>query len=145
MLKTIFIISGLFFASFVQAQSGITGIWQSLNDNNEAECLVELSEMEGNIYGRISKLMKMPETARCEMCPGDLKGQPLVAMQIVERMSLNEGFYKGGKIIDYITGKWHTCEMWLKEGDPNTLVVRSYTGPLYETKYWRRVSEISMK
>lgn len=146
MTKIISFFTALFFAFALNAQTpSVTGIWQAVNSNNEPLCLVELSELQQKIYGRISRLMNLPQESTCDICPGGLKNQPLVMMQIMERMAYAEGFYKGGQMLDYITGKWHNCEMWLKDGDPNTLVVRTYTGPLYETRYWRRVSEISMK
>jgi uncharacterized protein (DUF2147 family) len=60
-------------------------------------------------------------------------------------MKLEGGYYKGGKLLDPLRGRWYACEMWLKEGNPNVLVVRQYVGPLFRTIEWRRVNEVSMK
>jgi uncharacterized protein (DUF2147 family) len=47
--------------------------------------------------------------------------------------------YEKGSICDPKNGKVYTCEMWLKPGDPNTLVVRGYWGFIYRTQNWVRV------
>ena len=43
-------------------------------------------------------------------------------------------------ILDPEKGKWYGCKLWLKDGDPNTLVVRGSIGPFYRTQYWYKVN-----
>jgi uncharacterized protein (DUF2147 family) len=118
----------------------ITGKWMTVDDyDKEPSSHILLSEREGRIFGRVVKLFKQPADKRCDVCPGDLKDQLLLNMVVVEKMLLKGGYYQGGQILDPTRGRWYHCEMWLKDGDPNTLVVRGYVGFYYRTQYWRRV------
>jgi uncharacterized protein (DUF2147 family) len=74
----------------------------------------------------------------CDKCPGERKNQPILGMIVLTDMLKKEGFYQSGDILDPEKGKWYSCKLWLKDGDPNTLVVRGYIGPFYRTQYWYR-------
>jgi uncharacterized protein (DUF2147 family) len=62
-----------------------------------------------------------------------------MGMILLVEMKQKEGFWQSGSILDPEKGKWYNCKIWLKDGDPNTLVVRGYIGPFYRTQYWYRV------
>ena len=118
----------------------ITGKWMVVDDyDKEPRSHVQLFERDGRIFGKVVKLLRMSEDKRCDVCPGDLKDQPLLNMVVVEKMILKGGYFQGGQILDSTRGRWYHCEMWLKDGDPNTLVVRGYVGFYYRTQYWTRV------
>ena len=91
------------------------------------------------MYGKIEKLLRKPPTTLCDKCPGERKNQPLTGMILLVDMVLADGMWQSGSILDPEKGKWYSCKMWLKEGDPNTLVVRGYLGPFYRTQYWHRL------
>ena len=123
----------------LQAQS-VTGIWKTVDDNTgEARSHIELFEGGGKLYGKLVKLLQEPADKRCEKCPGEREGQPLMGMILLVNMVLSDGMWQSGDILDPERGKWYSCKIWLKEGDPNTLVVRGYIGPFYRTQYWQRV------
>ncbi len=118
----------------------VAGTWKTIDDDtNEAKSYVQLSESNGNLSGKIVKLLKSAPDKTCDNCPDARKGQPLMNMVILENMKLKDGYYQDGKILDPEKGKWYTCKMWLKEGDANVLVVRGYIGMFYRTQYWYRV------
>ncbi len=129
----------LFFSQWTTAQS-ITGVWKTIDDNSgEARSHIQLFESSGKLYGKIEKLLRKPATTLCDQCPGERKNQPLTGMVLLIDMLLKDGMWQSGSILDPEKGKWYNCKIWLKEGDPNTLVVRGYLGPFYRTQYWHRL------
>ncbi len=124
----------------MQAHAQIAGTWKTIDDDtNEAKSYVQLTESNGNLSGKITKLLKSAPDKKCDNCPDERKGQPLMNMVVVEGMKLKDGHFQGGRILDPEKGKWYTCKMWLKDGDPNVLVVRGYIAMFYRTQYWYRV------
>ena len=129
----------LLIAGSIQAQS-IVGTWKTIDDETkEPKGHVELFMGDGKLYGKIVKLLKSPPDKLCEKCPGERKNQPVMGMIVVVEMKQKEGYWQSGSILDPEKGKWYDCKMWLKDGDPNTLVVRGYIGPFYRTQYWYRL------
>ncbi|MCC6413437.1 MAG: DUF2147 domain-containing protein [Saprospiraceae bacterium] len=134
----------LFFAfvltsSMASAQS-IAGTWQTIDhETGNATSYVHLYEQGGVLYGKITKLLRKDGQKICDKCTGDRKGKSLIDMVIIEDMKLNEGYYQGGNILNPQGGNWYACKIWLKENDPNTLVVRGSLGPIYKTQYWSRL------
>ena len=139
MKKLFSLLPALLLALAVQAQS-IPGTWQTVDDETgEAKSHLQLYEQNGLLQGKVARLLKSAPDKKCEKCPDDRKNQPILGMVMVENMKLSGGYYQSGRILDPEKGKWYNCKMWLKEGDPNTLVVRGYLGPFYRTQYWKRV------
>ncbi len=140
MKKYILCLSALLLcAQLLRAQS-VLGTWKTVDDNSgEARSHIHLFESGGKLYGKIDKLLQKPPSTVCELCPGERKGQPLTGMILLIDMTQNNGMWQSGNVLDPDKGKWYACKLWLKEGDPNTLVVRGYLGPFYRTQYWQRV------
>jgi uncharacterized protein (DUF2147 family) len=136
----------LLFCLFVLTINGLvaqnlTGVWKTVDDEtNEAKSHLELFVADGTLYGKVVKLLKSPPDRLCDKCPDERKNQPVLGMIVVVNMKNKDGFWQSGSILDPEKGKWYTCKMWLKDGDPNTLVVRGYIGPFYRTQYWYRVN-----
>jgi uncharacterized protein (DUF2147 family) len=131
----------LFFCAIagLRAQS-IVGTWKTIDDEtNEAKSHLELFEADGKLYGKVVKMLKSSPDRKCDKCPGDRKNQPIMGMVVLVDMKQKDGLWQGGNILDPEKGKWYTCRVWFKSGDPNTLVVRGYIGPFYRTQYWYRV------
>lgn len=130
----------LFFcaATLTRAQT-ITGVWKTVDDETgEAKSHLELFVADGKLYGKVVKLLKSAADKKCDKCPGDRKDQPILGMIVLVNMILKDGYYQDGDILDPEKGKWYRCKLWLKDGDPNTLVVRGYLGPFYRTQNWYR-------
>ena len=138
--KITLLIMGCFFAALsLQAQS-IAGTWKTIDDDtNEAKSYVQLYEQNGAVFGKVTRLLKSEPTKKCTECPGERKDQPILGMIVLESLQLKDGHYQNGKILDPEKGKWYTCKAWLKDGDPNVLVVRGYIGIFYRTQYWYKV------
>jgi len=123
----------------IHSQS-ITGNWKTIDDEtNEAKSHVELFLADGKLYGKVTKMLKHKSDQICVPCPGDRKNKPVLGMIFLVDMKEKEGLWQSGSILDPEKGKWYTCKMWLKKGDPNTIVVRGFIGPFYRTQYWYRL------
>ncbi len=140
MLRLLFCLLFCTSVSVLLGQSPV-GVWKTIDDETgEAKSHVEIYEDKGQLYGKIARLLKSAPDKICEKCPDERKGKPLMGMVIVENMQKKEGYWQSGRILDPEKGKWYTCKFWLKEGDPNVLVLRGYLGPFYRTQYWYRIS-----
>ncbi len=130
----------LFFAGAMTAQQSFTGTWKTIDDEtNQAKSHVEIYKSGNKYYGKVTKLLLKPADTKCGKCTGDLHNKPVVGIVMLENMELDDNELKDGKILDPENGKWYTCKMWLKEGDPNVMVVRGYLWGFYRTQYWYRV------
>ncbi len=139
MKKSLLLMLALSCWQLAQAQS-ITGTWKTVDDNSgEARSHINLYEADGKLHGKIEKLLQKPPGTLCPNCPDERKNQPLIGMVLLVNMTYNSGMWQNGNILDPDKGKWYGCKLWLKEGDPNTLVVRGYLGPFYRTQYWQRL------
>jgi uncharacterized protein (DUF2147 family) len=65
------------------------------------------------------------------------KGQPIVGLIIIRDLSLSDGRYKGGTIMDPKDGKVYKAELWVEDGK---LKVRGYLGLFYKTETWLKGS-----
>lgn len=130
----------LLLGAFTLPAQSITGVWKTIDDENgQAKSHVQLYEQGGKMYGKVVKILTNRPDRICEKCPGERHNQPVMNMVILENMVQKDGFYQSGRILDPEKGKWYNCKMWLKDGDPNVLVVRGFVGPFYRTQYWYRV------
>ena len=137
MQKLLFLLLFLSSSTIVFAQ---IGTWKTIDDGTgEAKSHVQLYEKNGQLYGKVVRLLKESPDRTCDKCPGARKDQPVLNMVILENMQRKDGYWQSGRILDPEKGKWYTCSIWLKDGDPNTLIVRGYLGFFYRTQYWTRV------
>ncbi|MCC6462102.1 MAG: DUF2147 domain-containing protein [Saprospiraceae bacterium] len=126
-------------ACLAQGQS-LTGNWKTIDDDTgEAKSHVQIYEQNGQLAGKVVKLLKSAPDRKCDKCPGERKDKPVLGMVILENLRLQDGYWQSGRILDPEKGKWYTCSMWLKDGDPNVLVVRGYIGPFFRTQNWYRI------
>lgn len=141
MYKIAFIICLALSCTTQTLQAQVTGTWKTIDDETGKEkSYVELYEANGTLYGKVTKLLNAPADRKCDKCPDERKNQPILGMIILVNMKNKDGYFQGGNILDPEKGKWYGCKMWIKEGEPNTLVVRGYYGPIYRTQYWYRVN-----
>jgi uncharacterized protein (DUF2147 family) len=139
MKKITALLPALLLAVLVHAQ-GIAGTWKTIDDETgEAKSYIELYEQNGTLQSKVARLLRKGPDTKCEKCTGDRHNQLVLGMNVLENMKLKDGYYQSGRILDPEKGKWYSCKMWLKDGDPNTLVVRGSIGPFYRTQYWHRV------
>lgn len=134
------LVLALCLSAFALQSQTLTGTWRTVDDETgEAKSHVEVYESGGKYFGKVTQLLKSAPDRKCDKCPGERHMQPILGMVVVENLDMKDGHLAGGKILDPEKGKWYTCKMWLKEGDPNVLVVRGYLFGFYRTQYWYRV------
>ncbi len=139
MQKLIFLF--VFLSSLAAHAQSALGTWLTKDDETgELKSHIQIYEGGGKVYGKVVKVLRPNAPKNCEKCPGERKNQPLLGMVLLVNMLQKNGLWESGDILDPEKGKWYSCKIWLKEGDPNTLVVRGYLGPFYRTQYWTRVN-----
>ena len=132
-----FLIVGMF--SALSAQSPV-GMWRTIDDKTgKYKSHVEIYSENGELKGKVRKLLLKPETTLCEKCSGSKKNKPVVGMEIIKGMKKDGKEYSGGEIMDPENGKEYSCSFWL-EGD-DKLVVRGYLGIslLGRSQTWERI------
>lgn len=133
----VFLFSGL---GSLHAQSSPVGVWKTVDDETgDAKSHVEIYEENGNLYGKVVKLLQHGEDTVCESCPGDKQGQPLVDMIIMWDVAAYKDYWSYGEIMDPENGKIYKCSVWLQ--DVNTLKVRGYIGLSFlgRNQFWYRI------
>lgn len=130
----------LYFNSYSQS---ILGKWKTIDDETGKErSIVEIYQVEGNIYAKIDKLLeKSEENKVCENCEGANKNKPLKGMIIINGLTKDGNEWNGGKILDPKSGNEYKCYITLE--NPDKLKVRGYLGfaLLGRTQYWYKVAE----
>ncbi len=131
----------LFFATAsALAQDSPVGIWKTIDDETgEAKSYVEIYEENGKYYGKVVKLLQADPDKKCEACPGDKKGKPILGMVVLWDLQPYKDYWSYGFIMDPNNGKTYKCSVWFE--DANTLKVRGYIGvsALGRTQVWHRV------
>lgn len=143
MLKKFFVCASIalcFLGTDLYAQSPV-GTWKTIDDETgQAKSYVEVYEEGGKLKGKITKLLQKPADTVCDKCKDDKKNKLLLEMVIVDNLTLKDGYYQGGTILDPTKGDYYKCSAWLEGGNTNVLNVKGkhWTG-LYRTQKWYRV------
>ena len=127
------------------AQSSPVGRWKTFDDDTgQAKSIIRIAENHGVLEGKIESLLdpEEPADARCELCPGERRGQRVVGLGILGnlRQSAGTGKWEGGEILDPENGKTYRASVTLSP-DGRRLDVRAYIGTplLGRTQRWQRV------
>ncbi len=141
MKRIIFGIVLMFFSvSYTQAQS-IVGKWKTIDDETgKAKSIVEIYKKGNQYYGKIVELLIKPTSNTCAKCKDDRKNKPLIGLEIIRNMKLDDDEYEGGTIVDPKTGKVYKC--LIKANGSNKLDVRGYIGfsLIGRTQTWSKVN-----
>ena len=137
---------GLVFAGLTHAQSSPVGLWKQIDDETKQErSLIRIVDDGGGVLsGRVEKIIDPSRAAMvCDLCPGDLKGRPMLGLQILKGMKQNaddKTLWDGGQILDPNNGKTYKARMTPTDGG-KSLSVRGYIGTplLGRTQTWQRV------
>jgi|JI8StandDraft_1071087.scaffolds.fasta_scaffold23203_4 uncharacterized protein (DUF2147 family) len=139
-----------FVASFAFANSTTAaGTWKTIDDETgNVKSLVEITEADGQLTGKIVKLFRKPDEdqdPKCDKCSGDKKDKPMMGLQILWGLKKDSDTkWSGGEIMDPKKGKTYSCKMELIE-DGKKLKVRGFLGfsLLGRTQTWERQEEIA--
>ena len=121
------------------------GLWKTIDDETrQPRALVEISERDGVLSGRIVKLFRAPgedPAPRCKECRGERHDQPVLGMTILWGMRRDGAAWDGGEILDPEEGKTYRCTLQTAAGD--RLEVRGYIGIslLGRTQVWLRAAQ----
>ena len=130
----------VFFSAAVKAEEPIIGTWITIGDQGadkgKQTSYVEIYEINGLYFGKITKLLQPPDADNpnelCLKCTGDLKNKPKLGMVIIKNMKKTDKVdakkgleYGSGTILDPDSGDTYKCTMWVK-GD--VLTARGFIG-----------------
>lgn len=123
------------------AQTAITGRWKTVDDNsNEARSIVEITERNGLLYGKIIRLFRKagedPDPV-CDACDAEDPrfNRKVIGMEIISELKKKGTEFSGGNILDPENGRVYRCALWIEGND---LKVRGYWGPFFRTQTWLR-------
>ena len=125
-------------ASF--AQSTPEGLWMSFDDDGKTPtALIRISKSNGQLIGRIEKVLDTTSEPTCSKCTDDRKNQPLVGLEIIRgsQAAPHNGKWEQGRILDPDDGAEYKLVMELKNGG-QVLLVRGYWNVFWRTQEWHR-------
>lgn len=141
MFRLFIFISFLFTSTFLESQT-VVGKWKTYDifDQKKEESIVDLRIIKDSLYIKIEKII--PKEHRldiCKRCTDHRKDQPITGMTILRGATLNNGIWKGAKILNAKNGKQYGCHISLV--GPDLLKIRGFVGyPIFgKTIYWTRV------
>ncbi|WP_177764264.1 DUF2147 domain-containing protein [Flavobacterium sp. I3-2] len=141
MKKTlIFMFMTMFLGIGSMSAQSVIGKWKTIDDETgKPKSVVEITEKDGKIYGKVIEILTENKTAVCSKCEGTNKNKPIKGLTIINGLKKDGNEYNGGKILDPTSGKEYKCSMKLNGSDK--LDVRGYVGiqALGRTQTWIRM------
>jgi uncharacterized protein (DUF2147 family) len=119
------------------------GMWKTIDDKTgKVRSIVQITEVNGEIQGKIEKLFLAPEeiqNPKCDKCTDARKDQPIVGMVFMNGLKKDGNEYVGGQILDPDNGKVYRSKAELIEGGKK-LKVRGFIGTpmLGRSQIWLR-------
>jgi uncharacterized protein (DUF2147 family) len=117
------------------------GLWKTVDDKTGMpRAMVRIYLQDGKYFGRIEQSFALgAETRVCSVCSDERKNQPIIGLLIIRNVTLRDGEYGGGDILDPDTGSVYRCKFHLDK-DGTVLVVRGFIGIslLGRTQTWHR-------
>ena len=127
------------------ADASPLGLWTTIDDDShKPRAVVELSEREGLLSGRIVQLFREPgedPNPRCKDCTGSRHDQPVLGMTILWNLRRQGDTWEGGEILDPENGSVYRCKLH-PVSDGSKLEVRGFIGIslLGRTQTWMRAT-----
>src|SRR5262245_22104130 len=99
------------------AMDSPVGKWKTMDDQTgQPKSIIQISENGGKLSGKVLELINPEEpNPKCDKCPGDSKGKPVIGLTILWDMKKAGEEWSGGKIMDPQNGKVYKCTMRLKD------------------------------
>lgn len=117
------------------------GQWFTASDIRSKDAgIIEVSEKNGQLFGKILKNGPNSELKYCQHCPGNLKNKPVLGMTFMWGF-VPKGYntWVNGKVIDPRDGKIYNATMELSQ-DGAKLHFRGYWYIFWSTRTWVRVN-----
>ena len=122
-------------------QQSPIGLWKTVDDKTGMpRALVRVYTQDGKYFGRIEQSFTPGAQARvCSACVDARKNQPIIGLLIMRNVTLRNGEYGGGDILDPDSGSVYRCKFHLDK-DGTVLVVRGFIGIslLGRSQTWQR-------
>ena len=119
------------------------GDWTVVDDDTgEAQAVVRLTEVGGEVEGRIVQVLPTEEhpepSFTCDDCKGDFTGVDLREVRLIHGMTWDGERFSGGRIVDVQNDRSYKLLLTLES--PDVLKVRGYLGikALGRTQRWPR-------
>jgi uncharacterized protein (DUF2147 family) len=105
------------------------GLWKTVDDKTGLpRAMVRIYLENGRYFGRIEQSFTPGAESRvCTVCEDERKNQPIVGLVIIRNVTLHDGEFSGGDILDPDTGSVYRCKFHLNNGGA-ALVVRGFIG-----------------
>lgn len=120
------------------------GKWKTIDDETNApRSLVEITEVNGELQGRILQIFQRPDEKPdpvCDACEGERKGKPVVGMTFLWGLKPDgSNEWASGSVLDPKNGKIYNAKATLTEGGQK-LRLRGFIGsPIFgRTQIWLR-------
>ncbi len=115
------------------------GKWKTIDDKSgKPKSIVQISESNGVLTGKIVELLEGATEKTCSKCEGDLKDKPLVGMRILWDLRKEGNEWTGGKIFNPADGGTYTGKAKLTDGGKTLDVTGSWMF-IKRAQQWRRV------
>ncbi len=116
------------------------GQWKTIDDQSgKPKSIVQISEDNGVLTGRIVELLEGAAEKTCSKCEGDLKDKPLVGMKILWGLKKQGDEWTDGKVFNPTDGGIYTSTVKLTD-DGKTLDVTGQWMFFSRQQKWRRVN-----
>jgi len=129
------------FMSYAASPQSPLGLWKPVAaKTGKPRALVRICLQDGKYFGKIEQSFTPgAETRVCAVCTDERKNQPIIGLPIIRNVSLRDGEYGGGDILDPDSGSVYRCKFHL-ENDGAVLVVRGFIGfsLLGRSQTWQR-------
>lgn len=96
------------------------GYWKTIDDKTgKPRSIVKIFELNGELRGRIEKLIDLPSGAKpptCDKCPGDKKGKPVLGLEFLWGFKRDGAAWGEGAVLDPEEGKVYKANLELLDG-----------------------------
>lgn len=136
-MRIVWMLVFLMLLGFEARANSLVGSWLTYEDG-KPESRIEVVEQGGKVSARIVEIFNEKDAeALCEKCSGALYNKPVVGLQIVSALELDDGVWKGGEVLDPKTGKLYKCQITV---DGDVLTLKAWWGFISQTREWRRAT-----
>ena len=126
--KLFLALSAFFFVGQAMADAHFADRWVTIDDESgEPKSIVQITESQGNLMGKVVKLLPAAEDKICTACKGERKDKPIEGMVVMWGFEKYGDMWKKGTILDPKTGKEYRSQLTLKDNGEK-LKVRGYVG-----------------
>lgn len=130
--KILFAVTGILFSTQIFAQD-ISGLWHHIDDKTgTSKAILEIRKEKNDTFtAKITKITPRPgytPKETCVNCPAPYTNKPILGLDVLTGLKFDKGNqYKGGKILDPLSGKIYSMSAKLS-ANGKRLQMRGYVG-----------------